>query len=319
MAFKRMEGFAGSVPQGFIDRNVPICPLCGSRYPHWALDQKMQMKLEGNLYLFQCEQCKGVLSSPVPDVTGYNNTMITTTGLLKKMSGKENGVIYMRVEDAGTSGCNEFLGREFKLQELNAIASQKGGQNADAMVPPAYTPAQAQYTAPAAPVQPQAQYAAPAAPVQPQAQYAAPAAPVQPPMQYAPPAAQQGAYANASFTAEQLMNVVMPAVCAQLKAPASARFPTELVSITGNDVQGYQVNGFVDSQNTYGAMIRNDFSATVIIQNGTPVVTKANVAVKANAERAKQFGINYVALSIIIGVIAIASTALMFFIISMLM
>ena len=46
MAFKRMEGFAGSVPQGFIDRSVKICPFCGSKNPHWALDQKMQFKLE---------------------------------------------------------------------------------------------------------------------------------------------------------------------------------------------------------------------------------------------------------------------------------
>ena len=69
-----MEGFAGSVPQGFIDRSIKICPFCGSSNPHWAIDQKMQMKLEGNLYLFQCEQCKGVLSAPVPDVTGFNNT-----------------------------------------------------------------------------------------------------------------------------------------------------------------------------------------------------------------------------------------------------
>ena len=44
MAFKRMEGFAGSVPQGFIDRNVKICPLCGTDFPHWSIDQKMQMK-----------------------------------------------------------------------------------------------------------------------------------------------------------------------------------------------------------------------------------------------------------------------------------
>ena len=86
MAFKRFEGFTGSVPQRFIDNNVPICPFCGSRFPHWALDMKMQMKMEGNLYLFQCEQCKGILSSPVPDVTGYNNTMLTTTGLMKKLS-----------------------------------------------------------------------------------------------------------------------------------------------------------------------------------------------------------------------------------------
>lgn len=88
MAFKRMEGFAGSVPQGFIDRSVKVCPFCGSNNPHWALDQKMQMKLEGNLYLFQCEQCKGVLSSPVPDVTGYNNTMLTLPACSKSCPAK---------------------------------------------------------------------------------------------------------------------------------------------------------------------------------------------------------------------------------------
>ncbi len=130
MAFKRMEGFAGSVPQGFIDRNVKICPLCGSQTPHWNIDQKLQMKLEGNLYLFQCEQCKGVLSSPVPDVTGFNNTALTTTGLLKKLSGKQNGVIYMRIYDAGNnSNLNSMNGKEYTLQELNQMALEKVGSS----------------------------------------------------------------------------------------------------------------------------------------------------------------------------------------------
>lgn len=126
MAFKRMEGFAGSVPQGFIDRSVKVCPLCGSANPHWAIDQKMQMKMEGNLYLFQCEQCKGVLSAPVPDVTGNNNTIITTTGLLKKLSGKKNGVVYMRIYDAGnaTDMASE-VGKEYTLQDINEMASKK--------------------------------------------------------------------------------------------------------------------------------------------------------------------------------------------------
>ena len=117
MAFKRMEGFAGSVPQGFIDRNVKVCPFCGSNNPHWAIDQKMQFKLEGNLYLFQCEQCKGVLSSPVPDVTGYNNTVLTTTGFLKKISGKKNGVIYIKIYDAGNnSDMTDSVGKEYTLE-----------------------------------------------------------------------------------------------------------------------------------------------------------------------------------------------------------
>lgn len=128
MAFKRMEGFAGSVPQGFIDGRVKVCPFCGSSNPHWAIDQKMQMKLEGNLYLFQCEQCKGVLSSPVPDVTGFNNSVLTTTGLLKKLSGKKNGVIYLRVYAAGNNGeLNDSVGKEFTLEEINDMAAAKGG------------------------------------------------------------------------------------------------------------------------------------------------------------------------------------------------
>lgn len=125
MAFKRMEGYAGSIPQGFIDRSLKICPFCGTNNPRWSIDQKMQMKLEGNLYLFQCEQCKCVLSSPVPDVTGFNNTVLTTTGLLKKLSGKKNGVIYLKLQNAGSnSGISDCVGREYTLQELNQMATE---------------------------------------------------------------------------------------------------------------------------------------------------------------------------------------------------
>ena len=129
MAFKRMEGFAGSVPQSFIDNRIKVCPFCGTTYPHWHIDMKMQMKLEGNLYLFQCEQCKGVLSSPVPDVTGYNKSVLSTGGLLKKMSGKKNGVIYIRIYDLGlnpNSGLN--LGQEFTLEAINNVAQIKLNQ-----------------------------------------------------------------------------------------------------------------------------------------------------------------------------------------------
>ena len=127
MAFKRMEGFAGSIPQKFIDNNVVKCPMCGTQDPHWAIDQKMQMKLEGNLYLFQCEKCKCVLSSPVPDVTGFNNTALTTPGLIKRLSGKKNGVIYMRVQDVGTAQVTKIHeGKEFTLQELNQMAAEMG-------------------------------------------------------------------------------------------------------------------------------------------------------------------------------------------------
>ena len=97
----------------------------------------------------------------------------------------------------------------------------------------------------------------------------------------------------------EIFSVVKTAVCSQLKSPASAQFPQELISIVGDDERGYQVSGFVDSQNSYGAMLRNDFTATVKIENGLPRVVTSSVGVKANEQRAKEFGKNYIILSII--------------------
>lgn len=101
------------------------------------------------------------------------------------------------------------------------------------------------------------------------------------------------------MTNEEIMNVVKPAICAQLKSPSSAQFPVNLISITGNDTNGYKISGFVDSQNSYGAMIRNDFTAEVSIKNGQPTVTYALVGVKTTVNNAKQFGINYLAITIV--------------------
>lgn len=114
------------------------------------------------------------------------------------------------------------------------------------------------------------------------------------------------------MTNEEIMKVVKPAICRQLKSPASAQFPVDLISIVGDDIRGYRVEGFVDSQNSYGAMIRNDFTAEVKIENGFPTVTASSVAAKANAERAKQFGVNYIAITIF----TIIGGALLYFLIS---
>lgn len=97
---------------------------------------------------------------------------------------------------------------------------------------------------------------------------------------------------------EKIMQAVKSAICAQLKSPASAQFPEDLISITGNRETGYHIEGFVDSQNGYGAMIRNDFNADVRVVNGIHQVISSSVATKADVQRAKEFGINYIALSI---------------------
>ncbi len=104
------------------------------------------------------------------------------------------------------------------------------------------------------------------------------------------------------MTFDEIMNAVIPAVSSQLKAPASAQFPLELVSIQGDDYYGYQLHGYVDSQNSYGAMIRNDFSATVSVQYGYPVVTSCSVGKEANAQNAASFGINYLLITLFTGI-----------------
>jgi len=94
------------------------------------------------------------------------------------------------------------------------------------------------------------------------------------------------------MTNEEIMQVVKPAICRQLKSPASAQFPVDLISIVGDEARGYKIDGFVDSQNSYGAMIRNDFTANVKIENGFPVVVNSSVAAKATVDRAKYFAHN---------------------------
>ena len=127
MSFKRMEGFAGSIPQKFIDNNVPKCPMCGTNEPHWSMDMKLQMKLEGNLYLFKCEKCNCILSSTVPDVTGFGRSVVTTLGIIKKFSGKKVGTIYMRVVEVGNAQTTKlYEGKEMELAELNNIAVSLG-------------------------------------------------------------------------------------------------------------------------------------------------------------------------------------------------
>lgn len=119
-----MEGFAGSVPQKFIDNKVPKCPMCGTTDPHWAIDQKMGF-ISLNRYLFQCEKCNCILSATVADVTGFSKTPLTTLGLAKALSGKNMSTIYMKIDDVGEMQTTKlYEGKEIELDELNEMANQ---------------------------------------------------------------------------------------------------------------------------------------------------------------------------------------------------
>lgn len=118
--FKRYDGFIGSIPQKFIDRNFPKCPMCGAAEPNWTMKTQMGWV---NRNLFKCDKCGCILSAEVAETAGMNKTVLTTTGLFKALSGKKNRTIYLRVEDVGSAQVTEtYKGREMPMEELQAFA-----------------------------------------------------------------------------------------------------------------------------------------------------------------------------------------------------
>ncbi|MBR5797634.1 MAG: hypothetical protein IKY29_01640 [Clostridia bacterium] len=129
--FQRYDGFAGSVPQKFVDRTFIKCPICCSAKPNWTLSQHNQMSWKGNLYLFKCSCCEGIISMSMPDVTTLGNggsgvalnpTVGLTNLMVKAGSGKEAGAVYAVIESVGTSSVNPVCeGKEFKLEHVQEM------------------------------------------------------------------------------------------------------------------------------------------------------------------------------------------------------
>jgi hypothetical protein len=125
--FKRYDGFVGCVPQDFIDKNFLKCPICCSPTPVWTLSEQMSMSMKGNIYLFKCSCCDGVISASVPDVTSMGrgghayiyNSFILTNAVLKSIDGKDAHTLYMVIESVGRSGVSPgCTGKEFRIQDL---------------------------------------------------------------------------------------------------------------------------------------------------------------------------------------------------------
>lgn len=86
------------------------------------------MSWKGNLYLFRCSCCGGIISMSMPDVTTLGNGGVgfaanasvgLTNLLVKSNAGKQVGSVYAVIESVGVSGVNpECEGKEFKLEDL---------------------------------------------------------------------------------------------------------------------------------------------------------------------------------------------------------
>lgn len=100
---------------------------------------------------------------------------------------------------------------------------------------------------------------------------------------------------------EVLLNAVKKNVEAQLKAPASAKYlPAEDLLIEGDDLNGYHISGYVDSQNPNGAMMRTDFTARILKQGETYIASDVKVGVKAAQARSTEFMSNYIIITLIV-------------------
>ncbi|MCD7947549.1 MAG: hypothetical protein LUG13_04525 [Oscillospiraceae bacterium] len=132
MAFKRMEGFTGSIPQKFADERIPKCPVCKTDHPHWALDQEkgktfsFDPEQNAHKYLLKCEQCGCIIRTPVTDVVGVGrSSLLSWQGVAKKMRGKDVTAIYVAIVDTGNSSDMEaYKGKEMTLDELNELANR---------------------------------------------------------------------------------------------------------------------------------------------------------------------------------------------------
>lgn len=98
-----------------------------------------------------------------------------------------------------------------------------------------------------------------------------------------------------------LLNAIRPS----LKAPMTAVLcdPEQMVITNNNGV--YEIQGYVNSHNSYGAMIATDFTAKANTINGIWTISNVTVGKKAAQGFAKSFVSNYIAISIFVALMGI--------------
>lgn len=103
---------------------------------------------------------------------------------------------------------------------------------------------------------------------------------------------------------ESLSDTILKAIKPSLKAPFTAILcdANELV-IFNDEINTYIIEGYVNSQNSFGAMISTDFTVEVQYQNDMWVVRKTKIGVKNAKKYAKKFAVNYIVLSIFVAIL----------------
>ena len=106
---------------------------------------------------------------------------------------------------------------------------------------------------------------------------------------------------NLDALSENLLKAIKPSLKAPLTAVLCSKEEMRITNQNGE----YHIEGYVNSQNSYGAMISTDFTATARYSNGTWVITGATVGVKNAKRYAKNFAVNYIVISIFVAVMGL--------------
>lgn len=98
-----------------------------------------------------------------------------------------------------------------------------------------------------------------------------------------------------------LLNAIRPS----LKAPMTAILCDREQMVITNSNGVYEIQGYVNSQNSYGAMIATDFTAKASFVNGMWSISNVTVGKKVAQGFAKNFASNYIAISIFVGLMSL--------------
>ena len=99
-----------------------------------------------------------------------------------------------------------------------------------------------------------------------------------------------------------LSAAILNAIRPQLKAPMTAVLCEQEQMVITNNNGEYDIRGFVNSQNSYGALIATDFAVKARYYNGSWVISSVSVGKLAAKNYAKSFVSNYIAISIFVAV-----------------
>ena len=118
--FERHTGFYGSALRKWLDKNLPLCPLCKKK-PEWEYARKVMgwkalFSPSATRYFLRCQQCKAILSVAQDAIVDADDLLVF---LVQKRMNKN-----FKIESIGNNeNLRQLVGQEHSLETLQEWAS----------------------------------------------------------------------------------------------------------------------------------------------------------------------------------------------------